>query len=62
MKKCPIHQAVVRSNEFYISEYRNFRWTLDLFKKGYKKVFDVDDLLNPLKTDRSTYLGDRLET
>ncbi|RLU20388.1 hypothetical protein DMN91_006997 [Ooceraea biroi] len=36
-------------------------WTLSLFKTGYKKVLEVEDLFDPLKVDRSTLLGDRLE-
>ncbi|XP_003699290.2 ATP-binding cassette sub-family C member 4 isoform X1 [Megachile rotundata] len=36
-------------------------WTIDLFKTGYKKVLQIDDLYNPLKNDRSNLLGDRLE-
>lgn len=33
-----------------------------MFKKGYGKALDVDDLYNPLPSDRSECLGDRLET
>ncbi|XP_076243243.1 ATP-binding cassette sub-family C member 4 [Calliopsis andreniformis] len=36
-------------------------WTIDLFKTGYRKVLQSDDLYEPLKTDRSNVLGDRLE-
>ena len=36
-------------------------WTIDLFKTGYKKILQTDDLYNPLKTDRSHVLGDKLE-
>ncbi|XP_017890591.1 multidrug resistance-associated protein 4-like [Ceratina calcarata] len=36
-------------------------WTIDLFKTGYRKILQTDDLYNPLKTDRSHVLGDRLE-
>ncbi|KAI4502295.1 hypothetical protein M0802_002207 [Mischocyttarus mexicanus] len=36
-------------------------WSLNLFKIGYKKVLEIDDLYDPLKEDRSTVLGDRLE-
>ncbi|XP_043261450.1 uncharacterized protein LOC122402590 [Colletes gigas] len=36
-------------------------WTIGLFKTGYKKVLQTDDLYDPLKTDRSNVLGDRLE-
>lgn len=37
------------------------RWTIDLFKIGYRKILQTDDLYTPLKTDRSNVLGDRLE-
>ncbi|XP_076168369.1 ATP-binding cassette sub-family C member 4 [Ptiloglossa arizonensis] len=36
-------------------------WTIGLFKTGYKKVLQRNDLYDPLKTDRSNILGDRLE-
>ncbi|KAK9297340.1 hypothetical protein QLX08_008913 [Tetragonisca angustula] len=36
-------------------------WTLDLFKTGYRKILQTEDLYTPLKTDRSNVLGDRLE-
>ncbi|XP_014611630.1 PREDICTED: multidrug resistance-associated protein 4 [Polistes canadensis] len=36
-------------------------WSLNLFKIGYKKVLETDDLYDPLKEDSSTALGDRLE-
>ncbi|XP_072762870.1 ATP-binding cassette sub-family C member 4 [Anoplolepis gracilipes] len=36
-------------------------WTISLFKTGYKKVLEVEDLFEPLKKDRSNVLGDRLE-
>lgn len=32
-----------------------------MFKKGYSKTFEVDDLYNPLTADKSQNLGDRLE-
>lgn len=38
-----------------------YRWTIDLFKIGYRKILQTDDLYTPLKTDRSNVLGDRLE-
>lgn len=38
-----------------------FTWTLPLFKKGYNKVLEFDDIFQPLKDDRSDALGDRLE-
>ncbi|XP_055606094.1 ATP-binding cassette sub-family C member 4-like [Uranotaenia lowii] len=38
-----------------------FWWTIDLFKKGYSKVLELQDLFRPLKKDQSDVLGDRLE-
>lgn len=38
-----------------------FWWTIKLFKKGYKKVLELQDLFKPLEVDRSDNLGDRLE-
>lgn len=32
-----------------------------MFKNGYTKVLEVKDLYNPIKSDRSMLLGDRLE-
>ncbi|XP_051166278.1 ATP-binding cassette sub-family C member 4-like [Leptopilina boulardi] len=36
-------------------------WTVHLFKKGYTKVLGPEDLFDPLRTDKSSLLGDRLE-
>ncbi|OAD54851.1 hypothetical protein WN48_06051, partial [Eufriesea mexicana] len=36
-------------------------WTIDLFKTGYRKILQTEDLYTPLKIDRSNILGDRLE-
>lgn len=38
-----------------------FTYTIGMFRKGYSKTFEVDDLYNPIKSDRSKILGDRLE-
>ncbi|XP_053670820.1 ATP-binding cassette sub-family C member 4-like [Anopheles nili] len=38
-----------------------FWWTIDLFRKGYSKVLELQDLFRPLDVDRSDVLGDRLE-
>jgi ATP-binding cassette, subfamily C (CFTR/MRP), member 4 len=38
-----------------------FWYALDLFRKGYNKVLEIDDLFRPLKVDESGSLGDRLE-
>lgn len=38
-----------------------FYWTLKIFKKGYNKVLELEDLFKPLQADRSEVLGDRLE-
>lgn len=36
-------------------------WTIPLFKKGYNKVLELNDIFQPLFADRSEVLGDRLE-
>ncbi|KAL0104958.1 hypothetical protein PUN28_016534 [Cardiocondyla obscurior] len=36
-------------------------WTISLFKTGYKKTLQPDDLFDPLKVDRANLLGDRLD-
>ncbi|KAF5275656.1 hypothetical protein FQA39_LY06768 [Lamprigera yunnana] len=33
-----------------------------MFKKGYHKTLDIDDLYNPISSDKSRTLGDRLES
>jgi hypothetical protein len=38
-----------------------FRWIKDLFRKGYDKNLEVEDLYNTLPNDRSEMLGDELE-
>ncbi|XP_069668825.1 probable multidrug resistance-associated protein lethal(2)03659 isoform X2 [Periplaneta americana] len=38
----------------------NLNWVLDIFKKGYKKELEVDDLYEALDEHRSEYLGDQL--
>lgn len=38
-----------------------FTWTIPLFKKGYGKVLQIEDVFRPLKSDNSDLLGDRLE-
>jgi hypothetical protein len=37
------------------------RWVKDLFRKGYGKNLDVEDLYDTLPSDRSEMLGDELE-
>lgn len=32
-----------------------------MFRKGYSKTLEVDDLYSPLTKDKSERLGDRLE-
>ncbi|XP_055306876.1 ATP-binding cassette sub-family C member 4-like [Sitodiplosis mosellana] len=39
-----------------------FTWTLPLFKKGYEKILKLGDIFQPLTSDKSDKLGDRLET
>ncbi|XP_011301174.1 probable multidrug resistance-associated protein lethal(2)03659 [Fopius arisanus] len=36
-------------------------WTLKFFKTGYSKVLEPSDLFDPVQSDRSGVLGDRLE-
>lgn len=38
-----------------------FIWTIPLFKKGYSKILQMEDMFRPLKSDHSDLLGDRLE-
>lgn len=38
-----------------------FTWTLPLFKKGYAKILELEDMFRPLNVDRSDQLGNRLE-
>lgn len=38
-----------------------FTYTFGMFKRGYKKTLEVTDLYNPIRSDRSMLLGDRLE-
>lgn len=38
-----------------------FTWTIPLFKRGYSKVLQMEDIYQPLKVDYSDSLGDRLE-
>lgn len=38
-----------------------FAWTVPLFKKGYSKILELDDIFKPLKSDQSDSLGERLE-
>ncbi|XP_052868167.1 ATP-binding cassette sub-family C member 4-like [Anopheles cruzii] len=49
-----------RQNANFISVL-TFWWTIDLFRKGYSKVLELQDLFRPLDVDRSDVLGDRLE-
>ena len=48
------YHCLIRCNFF-------IRWTVGIFRKGYTKVLTVDDLYDPLKSDKSNILGDRLE-
>lgn len=38
-----------------------FTWTIPLFKKGYAKILELDDIFQPLNADKSESLGDRLQ-
>lgn len=37
------------------------RYTIEMFRKGYKKALEFDDLYSLLKADQSQLLGDKLE-
>lgn len=39
----------------------HFRWTYGIFKRGYTKLFGIEDLCAPLKNDRSQKVGDNLQ-
>lgn len=38
-----------------------FWWTIGIFRKGFRKVFELTDLFEPLAVDHSERLGDRLD-
>lgn len=38
-----------------------FWWTIGIFKKGYKKILELQDLYQPLTVDQSEKLGNRLD-
>lgn len=50
----PQENANIFSNIF-------FMWTIPLFKKGYGKVLQMEDVFRSLIADQSDSLGDRLE-
>lgn len=50
----PRENSNILSKLFYI-------WLLPLFRKGYTKPLEMDDMYQPLDSDRSDILGDRLE-
>lgn len=50
----PREKANVLSKLFFV-------WTIPIFRKGYTKVLQVEDIYQPLTDDRSEKLGDRLE-
>lgn len=61
---CIIHNFLTRFvtvKLIYTISLRRIRWTISLFKTGYQKVLGIEDLFDPLTTDQSTLLGDRLE-
>lgn len=39
----------------------SFAWTLPLFKKGYTKELELDDIFQPIISDKSNLLGQELE-
>lgn len=50
----PRDSAGTFSKIFYI-------WTIPLFRIGYGKILELNDLYQPLRVDRSKTLGQRLE-
>lgn len=38
-----------------------FVWTFPMFRKGYTKTLEMDDIYQQLNSDTSSKLGDRLE-
>lgn len=38
-----------------------FTWTIPLFKMGYEKILQMEDVFRPLNVDHSDSLGHRLE-
>lgn len=38
-----------------------FSWTFGIFRKGYKRELEIDDLFAPLEEHKSHVLGNRLE-
>ncbi|XP_021935708.1 multidrug resistance-associated protein 4-like isoform X2 [Zootermopsis nevadensis] len=38
-----------------------FGWVVDIFRKGYKKDLEIEDLYEELDEHRSSYLGDEIE-
>lgn len=38
-----------------------YGWSIPIFKKGYSKTLDTEDVYEPLEKDRSNNLGDELE-
>lgn len=39
-----------------------FTWVIPFFRKGYKKVLNLEDMYQPMSCDKSETLGNRLET
>lgn len=38
-----------------------FYWTIPIFKRGYRKVLEIEDVFRPLHVDNSKSLGERLQ-
>lgn len=36
-------------------------WIIPLFKKGYEKELQLEDIFKPLDTNKSEFLGNKLE-
>lgn len=38
-----------------------FYWTIPIFKRGYQKLLEIEDVFRPLLADKSKTLGERLQ-
>ena len=56
-----LYSLIIKFARLLSINYWFFRWTIPLFKTGYTKILGIEDLYNPLKKDKSSVLGNRLE-
>lgn len=38
-----------------------FYWTIPIFKRGCRKILEIEDVFRPLRADKSKSLGERLQ-